>query len=141
MRRYTATGIPMDQPFAYPDFLRRAVDAFPELAQEFEDIGPYPTLHVSAFGRRIQEAKGAADWDGYARGIRVVTELWPRADEELSRLLCFTLMKALDFDGARGPIAWDMLPVELQRAWQATRKSLDQLTARPARAKKSKRSR
>ena len=126
----------MDSLFTQSDFLRLAVTAFPDLAEEFEHIGGYWTLQITAFGRRMQQAKGAADWDGYERGVRVITELWPRADDHLSKALSFTLMKALDFDGPRGQLAWDLLPLELQRAWRATRKSLDQLTALPKKAKK-----
>jgi hypothetical protein len=126
----------MDQLFTQSDFVRLAVTAFPDLAEEFEHIGDYSTLQVAAFGRRMQQAKGAADWDGYERGVRVITELWPRADEHLSKALSFTLMKALDFDGPRGQAAWDLLPLEVQRAWRTTRKSLDQLSAFPKKTKK-----
>ena len=90
----------MDSFCTQSDFLRLAVTAFPDLAEEFEHIGEYWTLQITAFGRRMQQAKGAADWDGYERGVSVITELWPRADEHLSKALSFTLMKALDFEGA-----------------------------------------
>ena len=125
----------MNQLLTQSDFLRLAIDAFPELAEEFRDIGAYATLQVSAFARRVQQAKGAADWDGYERGIRVVQALWPRADPALSRALGFTLMKGLDFAGPRGKLAWDRLPPELQRAWCTTRKHLDKVTALPRKAK------
>jgi hypothetical protein len=125
----------VDQLFTYSDFVRLAVDTFPDLAEEFRYIGQYPTLQVSAFAERMQRAKGAADWDGYERGVRVVSELWPRADHQLSQALSFTLMKALDFDGPRGKVAWDLLPPDLQGAWRMTRKHLDELTALPRKTK------
>jgi hypothetical protein len=40
-------------------------------------------------------------------------------------------MKALDFDGARGPRAWDLWPADLQRAWHSTRRELDALKSLP----------
>jgi hypothetical protein len=108
-----------------------ALEEFPELADDFGAITAYPRLQVAAFGHRLQRARGDRDWDTYTRGVRLVAELWRRPDHDLHGAIGFTLMKALDFDGARGPRAWDLWPADLQRAWHSTRRELDALKSPP----------
>lgn len=126
----------MTQVFTHADFVSRTLAAFPDLAEDFASVARMPTLHASVFAHRLQRAKGSADWDAYKRGIRLVDALWEGADEELGRALRWTFLKALDFDGPRGPMAWEYLSPELRRAWTATRGRLEALSALPRKAEK-----
>ena len=74
----------MTQPCSHADFVKRVLDEFPDLTDEFSSIASLPTLHASVFARRPQRAKGATNWDAYERGIRLVAELWVSADPTLA---------------------------------------------------------
>ena len=128
----------MTQVFTQSDFVERALAMFPELAADFASIAEYPTLHAGIFADRLQRAKGAADWDSYERGIRLIEELLPDADAELETSLRWRVMRALDFDGPRGPVAWEILGPELQHAWRSTRERLAKLTELPKKSKQPK---
>jgi hypothetical protein len=120
----------VDRPYTHANFTRLALEAFPELSEDFAAFIDSPRLQLSAFGRRLQGAKGDGDWDAYARGVRLVAELWRRPDHDLNGAIGFTLMKALDFDGPRGPRAWDCWPADLQRvALDSARARCAQVTA------------
>jgi len=125
--------------FSHDDFLSRAVGAFPELAGDIDACVGMPTLQAAALAHRLQRAKGEADWDTYERGINLVAEIWGHADEQLERELRWSFIKALDFDGPRGPVAWNYLPREMQLAWTRTQKYLEKLSALPSKAKKKTR--
>ena len=125
----------MTQPYTHADSVRLALAEFPELADDFASVERMPTLSASIFSGRLQRAKGSADWDSYARGIRLVERLWDSPDPALSRALRWGVMKGLDFDGPRGPVAWEYLNPELRRSWESARKSIAALSARPQKAK------
>ena len=129
----------MDRAYTHSDFVRLALAEFPELAEDFDASADYPRLQMSAFARRLQRAKGEGGWDAYGRGARLAAELWRRPDHDLHGELSFTLMKALDFEGPRGALAWDLWTRDLQRAWLATRRQIEELTARPKKVKGKRR--
>jgi hypothetical protein len=129
----------MTQTFTHSDLLQRVMAAFPDVAEDLASVADYPTLEASVFGHRLQRAKGAADWDAYKRGVRLIEELWARADEQLDGELRWSVMKGLDFDGPRGAVAWECLGPELRHAWAVTRRKLDALSALPAPTRRSRR--
>ena len=128
----------MPPTFTHSDFVQRALAAFPDLADDFASVQGMPTLYASVFAHRLQQAKGLADWDAYERGIRLVEQLLNGADDELTRALRWTFMNGLDFDGPRGPVAWQFLSPELQRAWKATRDEVAALSALPRKGEKAR---
>ena len=125
----------MTQTFSHSDFVERVLTAFPDLAPKFASVAEYPTLHGGIFANRLQRAKGAADWDSYERGIRLIEALLPQADAELESTLRWRVMRRLDFEGPRGPIAWEYLGPELRRAWTATHRRIADLQALPKKTK------
>ena len=74
----------MTQEYTTSDFVRSALTEFPELAGDFDSVEGMPSLYGSIFAERLQRAKGSADWDSYARGIRLIEHLWESPDPELS---------------------------------------------------------
>jgi hypothetical protein len=118
-----------------------ALAEFPELVDDFDSVDGMPTLYASIFGERLQRAKGSADWDNYACGIRLIERLWNSPAPRSQRALRWGEMKGLDFDGPRGPVAWDCLNPELRRAWASTHKRIEALAAVPRKAKPQKRRR
>jgi hypothetical protein len=92
---------------------------------------------MGAFAQRLQEAKGAADWEAYTRGIKLAHQLWQRPAAPLLNALNVSFLEHLDFDGPRGQHAWELLSPELQHGWRAMQKYLRDLAALPK--KKGKR--
>jgi len=129
----------MSQAFTHADLVQRVLAVFPDVAEDLTSVADYPGLQASVFAQRLQRAKGAADWDAYERGVRLIEALLPQADERLEGELKWNVMKGLDFDGPRGPVAWEFLGPELRHAWAATRRKLDALSALPAPSRRSKR--
>jgi hypothetical protein len=125
--------------FTHSDFMHRVVAVFPDVAVDVASVAAYPGLQASVFAQRLQRAKGAADWDAYERGVRLIEELLPHADVQLEAELTWNVMKGLDFDGPRGPVAWEFLGPELRHAWAAARRKLDALSALPAPTRRAKR--
>ena len=128
----------MTQAYTHSDFVRLVLAEFPELADDFDSVEGMPTLYASIFSERLQRAKGGADWDSYARGIRLIERFWDSPDPALSTALRWRVMKGLDFDGPRGPVAWEYLNPELRRAWESTHKQIEALGALPRKAKAQK---
>ncbi len=58
------------------DFERMALAAFPELREEFEEDAGLPHVQMGTFARRLQQAKGEADWAAYERGVRLADWSW-----------------------------------------------------------------
>ena len=129
----------MERPYTRADFVRLALAEFPELRDDFdfseEDL---LSLQMHAFARLMQEAKGAGDWERYGRGARLAAELWRRPDEELMSALETSFMENLDFDGPRGPMAWQHLTPDLQEGWRSMRAYWDRLNALPTKTSKRK---
>lgn len=130
-----ATNIPEGHRITHAEFIVGVRVAFPDLTPDLDSVAGYPALQVSALAQRLQRAKGHGDWDTYGRGIQLAADALRHGDHELERTLRWSFVKALDFDGTRGPVAWTLLPPELQRAWQATRGKLEALTAPPKKSK------
>ena len=126
-------------PYGQADFVRLAVAEFPSLQDEFAEADGLLHLQMHAFTRLMQRAKGSADWATYKRGVRVAAELWGRPNESLLNALNVSFLEHLDFDGPRGPEAWNRLTSELKHGWEAMKAYNDRLAARSARPRKAKR--
>jgi hypothetical protein len=96
-----------------------ALGEFPHLRDEFEEFAGLPYVQMGTFARLVQEAKGRADWDMYARAASFAHRLWLDADSDLRNAINVSLLEHIDFEGPRGPHAWSLLSPQLQRAWRA----------------------
>ena len=106
------------QPYTHSDFVRMALVEFPELREEFEESPELLHLQMGAFARLVQRAKGEADWGLYERAVRLADEIFAHADPALKNALHVSFLERIDFDGPRGPTAWDYLSPSLQSAWR-----------------------
>ena len=121
----------MDRPYTADDFRRLALAEFPELHDAFELDAGLLHLQMHAFTRLAQAAKGRGDWETYARCMRLADELWRQPDHELLNALNVSFLEHLDFDGPRGPTAWEHLTPALRDGWQAMRAYNERLRAVP----------
>jgi hypothetical protein len=128
----------MTQPLSADDFRRLALERFPELREEFADFAGLLHVQMGAFARRTQQAKGTADWDTYQQCIALADELWQRPSEELLNALNVSFLENLDFEGPRGPVAWEYLSPGLKLGWRTMQRYLEEV-ARFADKKRGKR--
>jgi len=126
-------------PYSRSDFVRLTLAEFPNLRAEFDEAEGLLHLQMHAFTRLMQHAKGSADWDTYRRGVRLAAELWSRPDEDLLNALNVSFLEHLDFDGPRGPEAWQRLTSELQHGWKAMKAYNDRVAAHAAPSRKAAR--
>lgn len=125
----------MTQPFNADDFRQMALEACPELREEFDDYVGLLHVQMGAFARRTQRAKGEADWDTYRRCVSLIDKLWQRPSHDLLNALNVSFLENLDFDGPRGPMAWGFLSPGLKLGWRNMQQYLDELSRPPTRQK------
>jgi len=123
----------MIQPYSADDFRRLALERFPELREEFEDYASLLHLQMAAFARRTQQAKGDGDWDTYEKCIALADDLWQRPSPDLLNALNVSFLEHLDFDGPRGPVAWEYLSPSLKLGWRSMQRYLEDLARLPTR--------
>lgn len=70
------------EPYRQADFVRLLLADSRSSARRFQT--PTDSLHLQmhAFTRLMQQAKGAADWGVYKRGVHLAAELWARPDAD-----------------------------------------------------------
>ena len=93
----------------------------------------FARTRVSDSSRRrgiTQEAKGDGGWEKYDRCIRLADELFGRATSDLENALNVSYLEHLDFDGPRGPKAWERLTPRLKVGWKEMQQYLEDLAAK-----------
>jgi hypothetical protein len=111
------------------DFRARVIAVFPELSEQFAGDDGLHHLQMSSFARLMQAAKGRSDWETYERAARLAEALWAEGDPALRNVLGVSLLEHLDFEGPRGPRAWELLGTRLQHAWRSVAPYNDRLRA------------
>ena len=109
------------------DFQTLALNAFPELRDDFDEDWDLPHLQMAAFSRVAQKAKDAGDWETYARCVGIADRLFSKADTELRNMLYVSFLEHLEFQGPRGKKAWDILPLRLRDAWEELEQHWEQI--------------
>lgn len=104
--------------------------AFPDLAEEFEEWADLLHLQMGAFAQITQGAKGDGDWEKYDRCIRLADTLFGSATPDLENALNVSYLEHLDFDGPRGPAAWERLTPRLKVGWKEMQRYLEALAAK-----------
>ena len=120
------------------DFVRLALEAFPELREEFEYDEGLLHLQMHAFQRLTGRAIKGADWETFRRCVHLATELWERADPALENALNVSLLEHLEFEGSNGREAWGRMTTALKRGWEEMDAYNKELAARSAPRAKTK---
>jgi hypothetical protein len=97
---------------------RELLTAFPALEEPLRAAGESLAAQASAFGQFTQEAKVAGDWPLFERCAALADQLLARADPALTAAFQPAFFEHLDFEGSRGPAAWQLLTGRLQTAWK-----------------------
>jgi hypothetical protein len=123
-------GQATDVTYNAEDFSRMALAEFPELAEEFEEWSELLHLKMGAFARITQGAKGDGDWEKYDRCVRLADELFGHTTPDLENALNVSFLEHLDFEGPRGPRAWERLTPRLKVGWKEMQQYLEDLEAK-----------
>jgi hypothetical protein len=120
-------GQATDMAYGSEDFSRMALTEFPELAEDFEEWSDLLHLKVGAFARITQAAKDEGDWEKYVRCIRLADQLTADPSPDLENALNVSYLECLDFEGPRGPRAWECLTPRLKSGWKDMQQYLQDL--------------
>jgi len=117
--------------FTHADFRDALLKEFPAIKEDVESSNGFPYIEMSAFAQFTQRAKGAADWVTYEKAVKLAAKFIDNADKGLDSELRVSFLEHLDFEGPRGPTAWRLLPINLQRAWHTIIAYNERLLGRP----------
>lgn len=98
-------------------FPQTVLDAFPGLSEAFAAAGTLDA-QIGAFAQFAQGAKSRGDWPVYERCMALADRLFTSGTAELIAAFRGAFFEPLDFEGSRGPAAWQLLPPALQTAWK-----------------------
>jgi len=99
-------------------FAEAVLAEFPSLREGFAAAGGALNVQVGDFALFTQAAKARGDWPTYERCIRTADRLFADADAALGVAFRTSYFEHLDFEGTRGPAAWQLLTPRLQVAWK-----------------------
>ena len=123
---------------SHQDFLDTVLKEFPELRGDVDDYDGLLHPEVGAFAQFAQRAKGRADWETYARCVRLIDRLFQNADSELENAILVSFLERLDFEGPRGTAAWKLLSPALQLALKRITAYNERRLALPTKKSKKK---
>jgi hypothetical protein len=123
---------------AHQDFLATVLGEFPELRDEFGECHGALHLEVGEFAAFTQAAKDRGDLATYGRCLKLVDRLFAEADAALAGTLRLSYLEHLEFEGSRGPAAWQLVPARLQAAWHQVAAENRRLMALPQKRTQAK---
>jgi hypothetical protein len=113
------------------NFVAAILAEFPELRDDLTACSGALHLEVAAFAAHTQAAKDRGDLPTYGRCLALVDRLYARADAQLAGALRTSYLEHLEFEGSRGPAAWQLVPPRLQAAWNQVAADNRRLMALP----------
>jgi len=72
---------------------------------------------MEAFAQYTQAAKTSGDLATYERCMQFADRLFAGADAALAGVFRTSYLEHLEFEGSRGPAAWQLMPQRLQNVW------------------------
>ncbi len=118
------------------DFVAAVLREFPELREDLTESGGLPHHEVGEFAAFTQAAKGRGDLGTYERCVTLVDGIYAGADAALAAAIRGSYLEHLDFEGSRGPAAWQLMPPRLQAAWNQVSAENRRLMALPQKSAK-----
>jgi hypothetical protein len=117
-------------------FAKALLAEFPSLREDIAKAGGALHLEMGDFALFTQAAKDRGDWPTYERCIQLADRLFEGADAVLSGAFRASYFEHLDFQGTRGPAAWQLLTPRLQAAWKQMDAENRRLMALPQKRRK-----
>ena len=100
------------------DFVTALLAELPELRQEIEACDGQLASEMDTFAFFTRGAKGRGDWPVYDRCIALADRVLAGSDAVLGSTFRSSFLEHLDFEGTRGPEAWQRFSPALQAAWE-----------------------
>ena len=122
--------------FGHQAFTEALLTEFPSLREDIADAGGALHLEMGEFAAFTQASKGRGDWPTFERCIRLADRLFADADATLGGAFRVSYFEHLDFEGTRGPAAWQLLTPRLQVAWKHMDAENRRLMALPQKRRK-----
>ena len=101
----------------HPEFVDSLLAEFPDLRGDLEECDGQLQLEMEKFAQYTQAAKAGGDLDTYGRCVTLADRLFAGADGALAAALRSSYVEHLEFEGSRGPAAWQLVPGRLQSVW------------------------
>lgn len=117
--------------YSHQDFIAAVLGEFPELRDAFAGCHGALDLEVGELAVFTQAAKVRGDLATYGRCLKTVDALFAEADADLAGALRLAYLEHLEFEGSRGPAAWQLVPPRIQSAWQQVAAENRRLMALP----------
>jgi hypothetical protein len=114
-------------------FAKALLAEFPGLRDTIVEAGGVLHQEMGDFAQFTQAAKSRGDWPTYERCIHLADRLLAGADAALGAAFRVSFFEHLDFEGSRGPAAWQLLTPRLQAAWKQMDAENRRLMALPQR--------
>lgn len=101
------------------DILRRELSAaFPALTTPLREAGPSLAAQAAEFGLYTQAAKASGDWPLFERCVALADHLLATGGGAVRAAFQPAFYEHLEFEGSRGPAAWQLMSTRLQEGWK-----------------------
>lgn len=97
---------------------RELIAAFPALTTPLREAGPSLAAQAAEFGLYTQAAKASGDWPLFERCIAVADHLLGTGGGAVRAAFQPAFYEHLEFEGSRGPAAWQLMSSRLQEGWK-----------------------
>lgn len=102
---------------SHTEFVSSLLAEFPDLRGDIEECDGQLQVEMEAFAQFTQGAKASGDLATYERCVALADRLLAGADAVLGAALRASYVEHLEFEGSRGPAAWQLVPPRLQSVW------------------------
>jgi len=102
---------------SHQDFVTSLLAEFPDLRDDLDDCDGMLQRQMEAFAQFTQAAKTGGDLATYERCVQFADRNFAGADALLSGAFRMSFLEHLEFEGSRGPAAWQLMPPRLQNVW------------------------
>ena len=103
--------------YSHQEFVTALLAEFPDIRDEVTDCDGQLQMEMEAFARFTQDAKTRGDMAVYERCLVFADRVYAAADSALVGAFRMSYLEHLEFEGSRGPAAWQLLPQRLQNVW------------------------
>jgi len=120
------------------DFVTSVLAEFPDLSGDIASRDGSLHTVMGTFAQYTQAAKSSGDLATYERCTGLADRLFAEADAGLADAFRVSYIEHLEFEGSRGPAAWQLLPARLKAVWNQIAAENRRLMALPQKQAKQK---
>jgi len=99
---------------AHQEFVAALLAEIPEMQADVETCDGLLEQELEAFSEFTQAAKLNGDLATYERCLKLMDQQYAKADGVMAGAFKVSYLEHLEFEGSRGPAAWQLVPPRLQ---------------------------